>query len=448
MNDKLNCSIVRDLLPSYVDNLTSAETNAAVEQHLSDCADCSETFRAMKNPEDKKTTPAVEVDYLKKVRRHTRSSSILIGIFLMLLGMSIIGFRSFYVGSQAAASDTVCDVSVSGNTVTVSGTVVAGGKSVSRISFSDSNGMVQMKIYTVPKAFFNSKTFSETYTAQSEVVQVRADDLIVWEEGVEIGRMASQLFAATNPFVGDMPSNSEVASILGISDQFGPLTNSLQTAQEPYGWTLELENGIDEDELNTAQNLMAADSYVMLACIENLGYVTWSYTVDGKAQKYTVTADDATAFAGQNIKLCGETATEMQKLVSSLSITWEGVRESLQETGRFIIAFVNNTNEKIYGFTVNYYLGNKKIGSSTGVNADESLIKRNDSMEFEFQPEMFPDGTTAIELSNFSFDLIVICENGEEFIAAENVKLNAKYAWSFFYNLQGNSTQGFVLNAG
>ena len=40
MSDKLRCEIVQDLLPSYVDGLTSDETNEAVKDHLADCEMC------------------------------------------------------------------------------------------------------------------------------------------------------------------------------------------------------------------------------------------------------------------------------------------------------------------------------------------------------------------------------------------------------------------------
>ena len=34
MKNDLTCGVVRDLLPSYVEGLTSQETNQAVETHL------------------------------------------------------------------------------------------------------------------------------------------------------------------------------------------------------------------------------------------------------------------------------------------------------------------------------------------------------------------------------------------------------------------------------
>lgn len=39
MKNDLTCAVVRDLLPSYVEGLTSEETNEAVDAHLAQCPD-------------------------------------------------------------------------------------------------------------------------------------------------------------------------------------------------------------------------------------------------------------------------------------------------------------------------------------------------------------------------------------------------------------------------
>ena len=74
---ELSCAIVEDLLPTYVERLTSEETNMAVEAHLASCPACAakraamgakETEAAAKDAEE----TAREVDYLKKVRRRSR----------------------------------------------------------------------------------------------------------------------------------------------------------------------------------------------------------------------------------------------------------------------------------------------------------------------------------------------------------------------------------------
>lgn len=184
MDKRLDCEIVRDLLPSYVDGLTSSITDKTLEEHLADCTDCTAALQRMKEPEAQEVPPAAEVDYLKKVRSHMKRTSLLIGIGLMLLGMSLLSYRYFYVGSEASATEVACHVIVDGDTVSLSGTLTASGMGVSRVSFSDSSGMVQFKVYTAPKAFFNSGDFSETYTALSAIGQVRIDDRIIWENGM------------------------------------------------------------------------------------------------------------------------------------------------------------------------------------------------------------------------------------------------------------------------
>ena len=51
MSDKLRCEIVQDLLPSYVDGLTSDETNEAIKDHLADCVSCRDMYERMKADE-------------------------------------------------------------------------------------------------------------------------------------------------------------------------------------------------------------------------------------------------------------------------------------------------------------------------------------------------------------------------------------------------------------
>ena len=70
----LPCEVVRDLLPSYVDGLTSDATNALLEQHLEDCPDCKSVLDAMREPEGRPVSEIdqKELDFLKKNKRRNR----------------------------------------------------------------------------------------------------------------------------------------------------------------------------------------------------------------------------------------------------------------------------------------------------------------------------------------------------------------------------------------
>ncbi|WP_425755806.1 zf-HC2 domain-containing protein [Ihubacter sp. rT4E-8] len=43
----MKCEIIRDLLPSYIEKLTSAESNEEIEEHLKSCADCKACLSEM-----------------------------------------------------------------------------------------------------------------------------------------------------------------------------------------------------------------------------------------------------------------------------------------------------------------------------------------------------------------------------------------------------------------
>ena len=51
MKNDLTCEVVQDLLPSYVDHLTSDVTNTAIETHIRECADCRRILSDMQTPE-------------------------------------------------------------------------------------------------------------------------------------------------------------------------------------------------------------------------------------------------------------------------------------------------------------------------------------------------------------------------------------------------------------
>lgn len=325
MDKKLECEIVCDLLPSYVDGLASDVTKKAVDEHLKDCVNCSQALQRMRETEPQSAEPD-EVDYLKKVRHQTNRRSLLSGIILMMIGMSLLSFRLFYIGREADGTEVALNVSVEDNKVLLSGTLASSGQAVSRVTFSNGNGMVEFKVYTVPKTFFNKGDFNETYVAECTVGQVRVGNRIVWENGMEIGSMASELYEVSNPFAGDMSSNNNIASILGISDQFGPYTNELQTETESCTWSLILETPISKEEEGVAKEIMSADAYAMLAVVGNLNSVIWNYDTEEGQKEYTVTKAEATSFAGQDIKQFANSASDLQSLLGSLNFKWSGIR--------------------------------------------------------------------------------------------------------------------------
>ena len=89
MKHKLDCRIIQDLLPSYVDGLTSNYTNQEIEAHLKDCPECSRVLVRMREPDDVITVNEREVDFMKKIKKTVIKWKTISGTSILLLFLII-----------------------------------------------------------------------------------------------------------------------------------------------------------------------------------------------------------------------------------------------------------------------------------------------------------------------------------------------------------------------
>lgn len=96
MSEKRECKIIQDLLPNYIDNLTSNETNEYVKEHLNICDECKKALHDMQeelNVNDAKSDKR-KVDYMKKVKNKlgvVKTILTCITTIICLLVIAIIG---------------------------------------------------------------------------------------------------------------------------------------------------------------------------------------------------------------------------------------------------------------------------------------------------------------------------------------------------------------------
>lgn len=318
MKNDLSCEIVRDLLPSYLDGIASGETRAAVERHMAECSDCRETLRRMREPEKTPPPEEKEIDYLKTVRRRSfRKVAVILGI-VVLLSMAAM-LRLFYIGFPVDSRAIAAAVTVRDGTVRLTGTLTDSGQSVCRANITQNeDGGVEVQMYAALPLFSRSGDFTWEYPAAKDVTSVSVNGLVLWENGEAIDWLTARLYEAKNPYVGDMSANANIAALLRIGNRVGSYTNELQTDAEPYGWTLLLDDPVAAENERSVKAEMRRCSCVLLAEVENLGVVTWRYETAAGEQSYTVTASDAAALAGKDIKSCAVTAAELQKLLNTL----------------------------------------------------------------------------------------------------------------------------------
>lgn len=69
MTKKHLCKIVEDLLPNYIEKMTSSETNEIIEKHLEKCKLCKDKLNYMKSEIILDKVDDREINYLKTIKR-------------------------------------------------------------------------------------------------------------------------------------------------------------------------------------------------------------------------------------------------------------------------------------------------------------------------------------------------------------------------------------------
>lgn len=89
--ENLNCNIVKDLLPSYLEDICTAETKLAVDKHLSECNACRKLTAMMRETTIiSEHTEFAQINYMKKMKLYFFKTGSYTGIILtvfLLLGL-------------------------------------------------------------------------------------------------------------------------------------------------------------------------------------------------------------------------------------------------------------------------------------------------------------------------------------------------------------------------
>ena len=88
---KTNCNVIRDLLPLYIDKISSEETNKLIEEHFEECEECKKYYEIMKDE-----TKVSDIDeekvlkkFSKKMKKKRLKAIILAIIVTLILGLVI-----------------------------------------------------------------------------------------------------------------------------------------------------------------------------------------------------------------------------------------------------------------------------------------------------------------------------------------------------------------------
>ncbi len=111
--NRLDCCVVRDLLPAYLEELTEPETSAQVAAHLEGCEDCKRLEADLRSQVPVEKVPKKALNFLKRVKR-TRLLAAALTLMLTLWCMWWLYDAEFhYPNTEAGRLSAVTDYVVS-----------------------------------------------------------------------------------------------------------------------------------------------------------------------------------------------------------------------------------------------------------------------------------------------------------------------------------------------
>lgn len=105
----MKCEIIRDLLPMYLDGLTSEESNKAIGEHLDGCEPCKEVLERMKSETEVKAEEVKKkINPFRKFNRKMKAS--IAAAVAVCIAFGGLGYKAFGQGFAIDPDEMTMDV--------------------------------------------------------------------------------------------------------------------------------------------------------------------------------------------------------------------------------------------------------------------------------------------------------------------------------------------------
>ena len=312
--NKIPCAVIKDLLPSYAEDLTSPETSGLVREHLEECPDCEAVYEAMHGEIPPETegdcgiaADSSEIDYLKKVRNTGRKKIIASVLAVLLLAGGAVFAKVYLYGSpiddfhmtvssQCVEASTETGESGESEDFMIFSCWIEGtrGQAFTHYKIRETDEGKEVVLYAAPASIFHKDLTMQIWIPEgTESITIKGD---TYGENGCVTKRAKELYAARNPYIGDISADQKIANLLGVGEKLGSYTNKLDTEEKegweyPYGWELIFDEPWKDAERRSEK--MKNYAYALIALIDNCGEISWTYTTeDEKTHTESVTLAD------------------------------------------------------------------------------------------------------------------------------------------------------------
>ena len=273
---KINCEVIKDLLPSYIDGLTSPQSDTLIREHLKECPECREYLEEMtKEMKSSKEIP-LNKKAIKPFRKLKKRIWYAVGGTILICAL-LFGIGFWYYGHTwtASSSDVTMNVDAQGGIATLQFSPKSKGTILQVETLEDqSNTLIITEKRKTPfeKAYQTSAYYGLTFLDENTIMGLNGesfsfsseDTLTIQYQDTSQTLSLSELAqkALENP-----PAQSEDVEITYTKDDQGHVT--LIFSATLLGVSLKVEEqGTDEILIRQYYDSLAdpsesADSYTL-----------------------------------------------------------------------------------------------------------------------------------------------------------------------------------------
>ena len=301
--NRIDCNIIQDLLPSYIEGLTSTETNNEINEHLCECRKCSEILAEMAYGEAvQNESSQKEINFLKKVNRKSRTAIlILLSVLVFSLAAAFACYGIFGISTEGYSADCI---NIANNILSADISLDYSGYGITKVTAEELDGVVTINVRSTAPIFKKDSTYELRYIVHGEITKVQTSNgQVLWENGEDIPKKINDIYNAKVKYIGD---NSGVSNLLRAIDLNSTLrcesySIHLITDKKPYGLEIYDINSYKDMFSNftneSYEQSIKGCAYLILACIENLDFVEFDYIAPNGVEKtYKLTVDEANEF--------------------------------------------------------------------------------------------------------------------------------------------------------
>lgn len=266
MKDK--CNIVKDLLPSYIDGLTSRESNEFIKEHIRTCNDCKEEINKYKSIEIKEKEETLKsIDYMKKPRKKLKGVIALFSIIILSILIYLVIPKK-----EKSLDFTAFDYNIVNDHLVLNISSLSSNMFL-KLKEEVVDDTIYLQTYTTPVSSFGSYNLEYNLNGKGNKT-IYLNDTLIADKGEFLNQNIIKLFENKIKYIGDNSGVSNILNLLNLNN-FSPYTIEIQSNEEPYGLKINFSEKIREND-ETTKYLSTIGKYIM-ALIDNCDYVTFSY---------------------------------------------------------------------------------------------------------------------------------------------------------------------------